>query len=351
MKEASPPILTEPPFFVLGSGRSGTTLMQTCLDRHSRLAVPPETHYLARAERWGLGEREAPEDFEAFWADLVGWRRFADLGVEADAVRGVLEARSATAFRDVFAAMLRVYGAGQGAARVGEKTPGHHAYLDRLFSWFPDARVVFMRRDPRAVVASHLKAPWVTDQMRPGKPLAPFTRRARLAHLAERAAQWREANGETLALWQDDPRVHVVAYEALVAAPEGVLRGVCAHLGEAFEPSMIEAGGTAPPRTPDQDTPATFEGWRARHRARAAAPVSRASVERWRTALGPFEAALVEAVCGDAMREGGYEAEAPAPVRRRAGLTARTVLAAVRAEDAARLRVRRLIRQRRHGTG
>ncbi|MGH7573620.1 MAG: sulfotransferase [Longimicrobiales bacterium] len=32
------------PFFIVGSGRSGSTLLQVLIDAHPNLAIPPESH-------------------------------------------------------------------------------------------------------------------------------------------------------------------------------------------------------------------------------------------------------------------------------------------------------------------
>src|SRR5687767_15952457 len=39
------------PFFIVGCPRSGTTLLQTLIDGHPRLSVPPESHIY---DRFGL---------------------------------------------------------------------------------------------------------------------------------------------------------------------------------------------------------------------------------------------------------------------------------------------------------
>ena len=45
--------------------------------------------------------------------------------------------------------------------RWGDKTPGHEIYLDRIFDIYPEAKILFMIRDPRAVSASLKKYPGI----------------------------------------------------------------------------------------------------------------------------------------------------------------------------------------------
>ena len=39
-------MVAQAPFFVVGAGRSGTTLLRLILAGHSRLHIPPETWFL-----------------------------------------------------------------------------------------------------------------------------------------------------------------------------------------------------------------------------------------------------------------------------------------------------------------
>lgn len=325
------------PFFIVGSGRSGTTLLQSLLSGHPRLTVPPETHYMKRAMSWGADARDAPADFDAFWADLTGWSRFADLGVDADDVLARLDRCGGRTFRGVLLAMLAAYGGAHGAARTGEKTPSHYRHVGRLLSWYPQARVLFVRRDPRAVIASHLPTPWVTGQMRPPSRLASFSRRSRLVHVAERAALWRQANGRFLAACEHDPRVHVVAYEALVTAPHEELEAVCDFLGERYEAAMLaDRGGTARPGEALAERGDGFQDWRRGHRAAAGSAVTRSGLAKWRTALSALEVAMVEAVCGPTMRPAGYEPETRGTLRMAGRVLAGLCLTALHVEDGMR---------------
>ena len=59
--------------------------------------------------------------------------------------------------RGVFLAMLGLYAEAKGVTRTGEKTPAHVREVGTLLEWFPDARVVHMVRDPRAIYVSELR--------------------------------------------------------------------------------------------------------------------------------------------------------------------------------------------------
>ena len=341
----SSPSSGAPPFFIVGCGRSGTTLLQSLLSAHPRIAVTPETHFLKRADRAGAARREAPADFEAYWRALTAWSRFRELGVDPARVRARIEAAGRHDFRTVFAAMLETYGEMVDKPRVGEKTPGHYRYLDRLFAWFPETRIVAIRRDPRDMVASQLAAPWVADEMAPGRLRAPLIRRLRTFQVAHHAHLWRQTNDEIQVAAEADPRIHRVVYEEFVAAPDRELRRICAFLGEAYEPAMLAPRAEAPtqPVATTDRIRSRWGDWAESHRARANAPVSARSIGRWREKLSPAEAGLVEAICGPALARHGYRPEMPKSSRR---LFGQTLLQAGLAEDRARSLWRRGVGRR-----
>jgi hypothetical protein len=59
--------------FVVGCGRSGTTILRLMLNAHPALAVPPESHFLRRAAR-----RPDATTPEALLERALGSTRFAD---------------------------------------------------------------------------------------------------------------------------------------------------------------------------------------------------------------------------------------------------------------------------------
>ncbi len=279
------------PIFVVGAPRSGTTLLATLLNRHQRIAAAPESHYIRFWMRKHPGDPASDEHFERFWRAFSGSDRFKQFELDANEVRERIERVRPRTWRSVFDGLMSAYAEARGRPRWAEKTPDHFQHLPRLFEWYPDARVLFVVRDPRAVAASTARSPWGNDDY------------------AGHAYRWRRSIGVLEGLAGDE-RVMRVRYEDLVTDPEPTLRAVCEHIGEAFDPAMLEAGDEA---TPGAKAGSAKGEWAAEHFRRASGAVNTESLEKWRKQMSPAQVRDVEAVAGHKLREQGYEASEHAP--------------------------------------
>jgi hypothetical protein len=213
---------TAAPIFVVGLDRSGTTLTARILDRHSRIGMCGESHFLHRTAKLDITEPLADPDAHAILDRLrMDW-----IGVEADAVMSLFR-RTDRSLKDLFDSMLRARMRRTGKVRCGEKTPNHFWYLDRLFAWYPDARVIYLVRDPRRLHASFERS---------GFRLSIVDR-----WVIPRALYWSFGARQLRRAQRDHPgRVLDVGFEELIRAPEATARKICAFLGEPFEPRMLE---------------------------------------------------------------------------------------------------------------
>lgn len=275
--------LAEGLFFIVGTGRSGTTLLQAMLASHSRLDIPPETKFFQRHDpidpRFG-GEPLDGERFDAWLEDYFASPDWADLGLE----RGEVEPRMRAGDRSaasLFLALMRAWQARCGKARLGEKSPLHCKYVRRIAQVFPGARFIHVYRDPRDVVASMRTMEWTTPSVR------------------DHARNWRKILDEHRRLCHEMPpqRYTGVRFETLVDRPEEELRRLCDFLGEAFEAAMLryherERGGFHERES----------GWKGQTRR----PLSDASIGRYRSDLTPRQVALVERLAGPTMVKLGY---------------------------------------------
>ncbi|MEO9188434.1 MAG: sulfotransferase, partial [Acetobacteraceae bacterium] len=72
------------PFFIVGCGRSGTTLLRLVLSGHSRIEIPPETWFLlALVAHLPLTDPLTPAQVEAAIALITGDYRWPDMQMTA----------------------------------------------------------------------------------------------------------------------------------------------------------------------------------------------------------------------------------------------------------------------------
>ncbi len=192
----------EPPIFIVGTMRSGTTLVRLILDTHQRLAIANESGFM----RAVAAAKAIPDQHEG-----DGWyRRF---GVSDDDMNERL--------RSFYDGIFTSWAQSQGKARWGDKTPFHVSHIPLINEVFPEAAIVGVVRHPGAVVAS---------QLRRGRDFATSLRswRAQNVRLLKAAAHRRVR-----------PRLAVVRYEDLVTEPEPTLRELLAFLGEEWSPELL----------------------------------------------------------------------------------------------------------------
>jgi hypothetical protein len=269
------------PIFIVGSGRSGTTLLRNMLNRHPAIAVCRETdfyHYVYMRRR-RFGSLANPQNRRRLIAEYLATQRIQRMQLNRDELAAKLQNEGLT-YDKFFAAFLEYYACVQGKRRCGEKTPQHAYFAGTLCQWYPDARVIHLLRDPRDTVSSLLHLPSAPNEVMGGANL--WLRR----NLAARRLQHR-------------PQYLLVRYESLVSRPEAELRRVCQFVGEEYSPLMLE-----PKADPTADRP-WFQ--------RAEQPVTTGRVGAWREELTAEQAGLIEWVVGHQMAEFGYPPEAPQP--------------------------------------
>lgn len=126
------------PIFIMGSMRSGTTLLRLMLDSHQALAIGWETGF-ARA----IKHTKSVPDF--IYGD--GWyRRY-----------GITDEEMNSRLRQFYSSIFEQYARREGARRWGEKTPLNVFRIHDLDSIFPDSQFLWIVRHPCAVVASLAK--------------------------------------------------------------------------------------------------------------------------------------------------------------------------------------------------
>jgi hypothetical protein len=274
--------VSPPSFLIVGTPRSGTTLVQRLCCELGGVAVPAETHFFSLLAP-GLLRRPLPLGAEGVGREL---RRFAGLSTSRtlplDLEAAAERAGAPAGALDLFAAIVETLAPGAGI--LGEKTPNHLLWWRPLRRAAPELRWVLVVRDPRAVVASYRTAWGARDHV----------------VLADR---WRADQREGIRLLRAIPPdgALLVRYEDVVASPRRARGRLGDFLGvtPAQPPEPVPAGRLALPSEP----------WK----ARAAGPIDPRRASAWRELLTPREAADVVAIAGGTMRRFGYAAPGAGP--------------------------------------
>ncbi len=211
------------PFFIVGAGRSGTTLLRLMLSGHSRLHIPNETWFVRPlVERLPLtGGLSRPQVADAI-AIMTGHERWPDMAFPAEVLRREALALTEPCLADVIDLVYHRFGAASGKPRIGDKTPHYFMILPQLATLYPQARFIHLIRDGRDVAMSWIDAGWNRYHERDFE----WTRTMRLRPVYA---------ASSLA-----PSICEIRYEALIAQSERSLRQICGFLREDFEPAMLD---------------------------------------------------------------------------------------------------------------
>jgi Sulfotransferase family len=246
------------PLFLVGSERSGTTLLRLMLDHHPEIAFAREFDFVVTR----VSAAGSPPPMPAY-LDWIATVRGVDYAVD----------RSLDYCGLVNDFLRQKQAAGGGKEHVGATV---HRRFERLRFLWPDARYIHLLRDPRDVARSVVQKGWAGSLYQAGE-------------------FWLEAerSWDALAPHLGPGRAIEVRYEELVVTPEHELARICAFIGVDYSEAMLDY---------PQD-------------ARQYPPPDPSLALQWRTKLTPREIAVVELRTGPLMVERGYAASGHPPVR------------------------------------
>lgn len=217
--------------FLISLPRSGSTLLQHVIAGHPAVGSTAEP-WLLMPSVYALREHGLQTEYGG-QAGHVGLSQFLEQVTEGHdryfaAVRGMA--------LELYGAFLRDHK----KDRFLDKTSRHYLIVPELARMFPEARYVVLVRNPLALLASYLDVMMRGDWRVLGNP----------------AIQNDLLRGYPLvrqAVEKLGPRAAVVTYEALVAEPERVVKGLCESLQLEYVPAMVDYGvrGVLPGRLVD----------------------------------------------------------------------------------------------------
>ncbi|MGH8596755.1 MAG: sulfotransferase family protein [Gammaproteobacteria bacterium] len=278
-------MITPPrPLFILGSQRSGTTMLRLMVNNHPEIAVPHESAFIT-------------EMFDRLheFGDLAEYANRHKLlqAIEATTLvqrgghirdREQILQRPISSYPEFVAAIFEQYALALGKRRWADKTPFYTDKIDTLCRLFPRAQFVHLVRDGRDVALSQRQISWLPSRV----------------HQIAEEWRWKTTICHKVGSSLAPDRYLLLHFEELVGDPQRCLRTLCDFINVEFAPQMLDYHQTAATVVPQESLQ-----W---HRNSVKAPMQE-KVGEWKRRMPKSDRTIFEQIAGDALSTFGYERE------------------------------------------
>lgn len=240
--------LTLPYIFITGNSRSGTTMMMRVLDNHSQAHSINEPHFFEKL--WSPNDAgkkiKRTEAFTLLAKLFTGQRAGFFEPVSEHVHKYEQEIQDLLGTCGDGCSRMQVYARFMlhetrlaGKQIPCEKTPQNVFYIEEILSNFPNAKVINMIRDPRAVMLSQ-KRKWKRRYL--GADFITKREMIRLRinyHPVTIAKLWKSAIS-AVQPFEGHKRVYNLRFEDLISSPETATRELCTFLNLDYEAEMLQ---------------------------------------------------------------------------------------------------------------
>jgi hypothetical protein len=271
-------------FFIIGIGRSGTTLLQSMLNAHPEITSPPESHfvqnYIAKEIKGQFPKTESRKHIaERLTKDVYLSRLDMDIQKILNTFfNNVLE----FSYTSLFIEILKEHCHRQGKPIVGEKDPTNTSFLKEIHSAFPQSFIIHIIRDPRDVILSKSKTLW-------GKNASLWK------HIWECKTTLPGARRKGRVLFGQ--KYLEILYEKLVTEPQKELIRICKILDVSFHDEMLQYYRNVQSIVTNDEMP-----WK----KNVFKPVLKDNTQKWKQGLSKWRVLAIEGACVQQFRDLGY---------------------------------------------
>jgi len=232
--------------FVLGYGRSGTTMMGRILGNHPDIYMFRELNFFEKL--WDRKQEQPLSIVEA--SDLAarlisinrhGYGLLKDHSDYQEKGRKIVDSITEKTLTpiEVYEAFLQCTVTENGKRIPCEQTPGYVFYLDEILKLFPEAKIINMIRDPRDVLVSRKKK-WRQYGLRiEPVPLHRTIRTWVHYHPISSSFLWKSAVKAAQPYVNDGP-VYQLKFEDLLSNPEAEIQQVCDFIGISYLDTLLK---------------------------------------------------------------------------------------------------------------
>ena len=234
------PDISESPIFIIGRQHSGNTMLATVLGRSPDVfCMKGEGAFF---EHWTQAEQLEPRRRAQRVSDLIrrsGLASDASDDLQTVLLKEVKRADLAVSVQALYARGMEHLAAQHGATRWAQKATSYVFHVDAILDAFPNARLVFLARNPLDLAAYKMRR-WACSagRYRLLRVVWGWNRGVRLAREHQRA---------------HPERFLLVRYEDLARQPRDMLTRIFDFAGLTFDPAYLQVDHVNRSETPYND--------------------------------------------------------------------------------------------------
>lgn len=258
--------------FIVGVGRSGTSLLQSMLNTHSKIGFIPEINFIRRYLITNKLEDIYNKKGKAGLIDfLLNDKLLKRLPIDLDKVLDAIDLNSSNFPLAIYKRILDENLKKENKDIPGDKDPRSIEFLPQINNLFPDIVIINVIRDPRDILLSKMNADW-------------SKKRPYYFHILANKIQLRMGIRNSMLF--DDQYIEV-KYEELISNSEEVLRSICQRLGLEYEARMLDYYDSSLKLVSEEEMP-----WK----KETLGPLLSENMNKWKDLLGNWQVALTEGI-------------------------------------------------------
>lgn len=215
--------------FIIGAGRSGTTLLLSMLNASDKVLSIPEApialYYYHKKKKQTRFFMKDMEDWQKMGRKIPYIRKIEFDPSPVNMIQGADRAYS-DYIRASYLTLVLPGKSNGNVEHIVDKTPIYTYYAEELLSLFPEARFVAMMRNPLAQVNSSLEN------------RNPYNKPHSVAFHAYSWQRYADELKRLLPVLKD--RLMILKYETLVSEPVATIKKVCDHFSIPYTSDMLE---------------------------------------------------------------------------------------------------------------
>jgi hypothetical protein len=217
----------EPIHFIIGPGRSGTTLLMMLLNNHPSVIASPEIkHILYFYNKYKLCtqfNQAIKTEFVEYFRELKSVALNPMFQYEEEKIYAINENMS---FAEFCIEVHKVLHNKKSVKVIVDKNPFYTKHIDTLIRIYPKAKFIFLVRDYRGFIHSHLQS---TDSFQKKRNLRLY------------ATSWNEYVSKYLKISSsNNENILLVKMEEFLDSPEKISKEICSFLQIDFNEKIFE---------------------------------------------------------------------------------------------------------------